>query len=157
MIGASFNRGLLATKTLGSKSIFRCVSAHPVTGKKPPTLEEFDPLNPGDWQIGVGGKILPRLPIGTKCGKLVMGKYGLRNPAYDEYLDAHQKGLDSPDNLYGSEDATPWDRRHRDIAWYLSVAAGIIGMFQFYQLATQELWWPWSAWHEKRKKERGDV
>jgi hypothetical protein len=26
---------------------------HPVTGKKPPTLEEFDQLNPGEWQIGV--------------------------------------------------------------------------------------------------------
>jgi hypothetical protein len=26
---------------------------HPVTGKKPPTLEEFDPLNPGEWQLGV--------------------------------------------------------------------------------------------------------
>jgi hypothetical protein len=28
-------------------------AVHPVTGKKPPTLEEFDPLNPGEWQIGV--------------------------------------------------------------------------------------------------------
>ncbi|KAL3092853.1 hypothetical protein niasHT_030042 [Heterodera trifolii] len=26
---------------------------HPVTGKNPPTLEEFDPLNPGEWQLGV--------------------------------------------------------------------------------------------------------
>jgi hypothetical protein len=26
---------------------------HPVTGEKPPTLEEFDPVNPGNWQVGV--------------------------------------------------------------------------------------------------------
>lgn len=31
----------------------RGISAIQNTGKKPPTLEEFDPLNPGDWQIGV--------------------------------------------------------------------------------------------------------
>uniref|UniRef100_A0A914HDV7 Acyl carrier protein n=1 Tax=Globodera rostochiensis TaxID=31243 RepID=A0A914HDV7_GLORO len=44
---------------------------HPVSGKKPPTLDEFDPLNPGEWQLGAFGKILPRLPEGTRCGKLV--------------------------------------------------------------------------------------
>ncbi|KAL3124036.1 hypothetical protein niasHT_005628 [Heterodera trifolii] len=37
-------------------------------------------LNPGEWQLGAYGKILPRLPEGTRCGGLVMGKYGLYNP-----------------------------------------------------------------------------
>uniref|UniRef100_A0A915NAA2 Uncharacterized protein n=1 Tax=Meloidogyne javanica TaxID=6303 RepID=A0A915NAA2_MELJA len=63
-----------------SKATSYQYAVHPVTGKKPPTLEEFDPLNPGEWQIGVGGKLLPRLPEGTRCGELVMGKYGLYDP-----------------------------------------------------------------------------
>lgn len=39
-----------------SKQLFvplRWIAAVPATGKKPPTLEEFDPLNPGEWQLGV--------------------------------------------------------------------------------------------------------
>jgi hypothetical protein len=67
----------------------------PVPTTPKPSPEEFDPLNPGEWQMGVsqtitsyvmtiefkvGGKILPRLPIGTKVGPLVMGKYGLYHP-----------------------------------------------------------------------------
>lgn len=58
-------------------------------GERPPTLEEFDPLNPGKWQIGVGGKILPRLPEGTRVGKLVMGKYGLYSPASRKSAEAY--------------------------------------------------------------------
>jgi hypothetical protein len=82
-------------KTTGSTASYIQGAVHPVTGKKPPTLEEYDPLNPGEWQIGVcfllsielirkyfqvGGKMLPRLPEGTRVGKLVMGKYGLYAP-----------------------------------------------------------------------------
>lgn len=43
-------------QALKSKSIFaavRGIAAVPATGKVPPTLEEFDPLNPGEWQLGV--------------------------------------------------------------------------------------------------------
>ncbi len=29
--------------------------------------------------IIIGGKLIPRLPEGTRVGKLVMGKYGLYN------------------------------------------------------------------------------
>lgn len=58
----------------------RTVATIPKPTTKKPTLEEFDPLNPGGWQLGAGGKILPRLPEGTRCGKLVMGKYGLYDP-----------------------------------------------------------------------------
>jgi hypothetical protein len=29
------------------------VTKHPVTGSTPPSLDEFDPLNPGEWQLGV--------------------------------------------------------------------------------------------------------
>lgn len=42
-----------AVKTPVVKQTVRKVSAVPSTGKKPPTLEEFDPLNPGEWQLGV--------------------------------------------------------------------------------------------------------
>ena len=41
-------------KSSGSKIFCRTtVLVHPVTGEKPPTIEDFDPLNPGNWQIGV--------------------------------------------------------------------------------------------------------
>ncbi|KAI3413721.1 hypothetical protein GPALN_011204 [Globodera pallida] len=72
---------------------------HPVSGKKPPTLDDFDPLNPGEWQLGAFGKILPRLPEGTRCGKLVMGKYGLYSPKMraiqEECLPKHEAGVPS--------------------------------------------------------------
>jgi hypothetical protein len=35
----------------------RGIAAVPATGKRPPPLEEFDPLNPGDWQLGVGSSL----------------------------------------------------------------------------------------------------
>uniref|UniRef100_A0A915MTM3 Uncharacterized protein n=1 Tax=Meloidogyne javanica TaxID=6303 RepID=A0A915MTM3_MELJA len=70
-----------------SKATSYQYAVHPVTGKKPPTLEEFDPINPGEWQIGVGGKMLPRLPEGTRCGELVMGKYGLYDPKVRKLQD----------------------------------------------------------------------
>ena len=31
----------------------RQVTVIPATGKNPPSLDEFDPLNPGEWQLGV--------------------------------------------------------------------------------------------------------
>jgi hypothetical protein len=74
--------------------------------KTPPTLEEFDPLNPGEWQLGAGGKILPRLPEGTRCGKLVMGKYGLYDPNLRKKVEAFQAGLDAGKK---SENARPFD------------------------------------------------
>ncbi|KAK6057357.1 hypothetical protein COOONC_05126 [Cooperia oncophora] len=75
--------------------------------KTPPSLEEFDPLNPGEWQLGAGGKILPRLPEGTRVGKLVMGKYGLYDPQLRKRVEVYSKAL-----LDGkkSEEAGPFDR-----------------------------------------------
>ena len=55
----------------------------------PPPLEQFDPLNPGEWQLGAGGKLLPRLPEGTRVGKLVMGKYGLYDPKLRKRVEAY--------------------------------------------------------------------
>ena len=68
----------------------RAVSGIPTNaGKTPPKLEDFDPLNPGEWQLGAAGKILPRLPEGTRCGKLVMGKYGLYSPELRKRVEAY--------------------------------------------------------------------
>uniref|UniRef100_A0A0N4ZDS6 Deltameth_res domain-containing protein n=1 Tax=Parastrongyloides trichosuri TaxID=131310 RepID=A0A0N4ZDS6_PARTI len=78
------------------------------TGEVPPTLEEFDPLNPGKWQIGAAGKILPRLPEGTRVGKLVMGKYGLYHPELRKRVEAYSAGLDAGEK---SENATSWDKK----------------------------------------------
>jgi hypothetical protein len=39
--------------------------------------------------MGVGGKILPRLPEGTRVGKLVMGKYGLYCPKLRKQVEAY--------------------------------------------------------------------
>lgn len=57
------------TKTLTLIRSMTTVSA----GKTPPTIEEFDPLNPGEWQLGASGKILPRLPEGTRVGTTAVG------------------------------------------------------------------------------------
>uniref|UniRef100_A0A0K0FLH6 Photosystem II 10 kDa polypeptide, chloroplastic n=1 Tax=Strongyloides venezuelensis TaxID=75913 RepID=A0A0K0FLH6_STRVS len=76
-------------------------------GEVPPTLDEFDPLNPGKWQIGASGKILPRLPEGTRVGKLVMGKYGLYHPGNRKRVEAYSSGLDAG---LKSEDATARDK-----------------------------------------------
>lgn len=71
----------------------RNVSAIPRPTTPKPTLEEFDPLNPGGWQLGAGGKILPRLPEGTRCGKLVMGKYGLYSPKLRRQVEEYSVSL----------------------------------------------------------------
>ena len=72
-----------------SQQAVRHVSAVARPQGKKPTLEEFDPLNPGGWQLGASGKILPRLPEGTRCGKLVMGKYGLYAPKLRKQVQAY--------------------------------------------------------------------
>uniref|UniRef100_A0A1I7XM16 Succinate dehydrogenase [ubiquinone] cytochrome b small subunit n=1 Tax=Heterorhabditis bacteriophora TaxID=37862 RepID=A0A1I7XM16_HETBA len=95
-------------------------------GKVPPTLEEFDPLNPGEWQLGAGGKILPRLPEGTRVGKLVMGKYGLYDPVLKKRVDTYSKAL-----LDGkkSEEAGPFDRGVTVIVKTLGLLCFVIGIY----------------------------
>lgn len=99
-------------------------------GKVPPTLAEFDPLNPGEWQLGAGGKILPRLPEGTRCGKLVMGKYGLYDPVLKKRVDAYSKALDAGTK---SEDAGPFDRAMTNAAKVMGTMCFLLGL---YNLAT---------------------
>ncbi|KAF8381440.1 kdp-1 [Pristionchus pacificus] len=121
----------LSTRTLGVSKRFASFQAIPTNaGKTPPTLEEFDPLNPGEWQLGAGGKILPRLPEGTKVGKLVMGKYGLYDPVLKKRVDTYSKAL-----LDGkkSEEAGPFDRGVATIGKVLGTCCLIIGI---YNLAT---------------------
>jgi len=59
--------------------------ASSAAGEAPPA--HFDPLNPGKWMVGAGGKLMPRLPEGTKVGPLVMGKYGLYHPKIKAKVD----------------------------------------------------------------------
>ncbi|GMT11228.1 hypothetical protein PFISCL1PPCAC_2525 [Pristionchus fissidentatus] len=121
----------LSTRTLGVSQRFASFQAIPTNaGKTPPTLEEFDPLNPGEWQLGAAGKILPRLPEGTKVGKLVMGKYGLYDPVLKKRVDTYSKAL-----LDGkkSEEAGPFDRGVTMMVKVLGTACFIIGL---YNLAT---------------------
>ncbi|CAG9531022.1 unnamed protein product [Cercopithifilaria johnstoni] len=71
-------------------------------GKKPPPVLEWNPLVHTDWQLGVGGRLLPKLPPGTKVGKLVMGKYGLYKPGLHEisqefFINTELKGM-APEN-----------------------------------------------------------
>ncbi|KJH50639.1 ubiquitin--protein ligase [Dictyocaulus viviparus] len=102
---------MLSLRNVGLVRVhIRCASFQKIptnAGKVPPTLEEFDPLNPGEWQLGAGGKILPRLPEGTKVGKLVMGKYGLYCPKLRKRVETYSRGLDEGRK---SEDAGPFDR-----------------------------------------------
>lgn len=90
MIGRSLQTGAAHVGRVSS----RAVSGIPTNaGKTPPTLEQFDPLNPGEWQLGAAGKILPRLPEGTRVGKLVMGKYGLYDPKLRKRVEAFSVSL----------------------------------------------------------------
>ncbi|KAL3985966.1 hypothetical protein ACH3XW_40825 [Acanthocheilonema viteae] len=73
-----------------------------VVGKKPPPVLEWNPLVHTEWQLGVGGRLLPKLPEGTKVGKLVMGKYGLYKPGLHEitqqfFINTELKGM-APEN-----------------------------------------------------------
>ncbi|CAB3397060.1 unnamed protein product [Caenorhabditis bovis] len=127
---------MLAARTLGFARVpMRCASFQAVptnAGKTPPTLEQFDPLNPGEWQLGAGGKILPRLPEGTKCGKLVMGKYGLYDPVLRKRVNTYATAL-----LEGkkSEEAGPFDRAVSNIAKALAYTSFAIGLYNLLSLA----------------------
>ena len=121
----------LSSRGLGAVKRFASFQTIPTNaGKTPPTLEEFDPLNPGPWQLGAGGKILPRLPEGTKCGNLVMGKYGLYDPVLKKRVDTYSQAL-----LDGkkSEECGPFDRGVTTIAKTLGSICFLIGL---YNLAT---------------------
>ncbi|KAF7635643.1 hypothetical protein Mgra_00004886 [Meloidogyne graminicola] len=138
-------------KRFESKTIGYQYVPHPVTGKLPPPLEEFDPLNPGEWQMGVGGKLLPRLPEGTRCGKLVMGKYGLYDPKLRELQDRLWEG--TAGGTLPTETATPYMRKCRDLV-VLGAVIGIIGTF--HAMATllwstpEEPLWPYSLFKKKK-------
>jgi hypothetical protein len=110
MIGRGVQSGLQSVGQISS----RAISGIPTNaGKTPPPLEQFDPLNPGEWQLGAGGKLLPRLPEGTRVGKLVMGKYGLYDPKLRKRVEAYSAGLDAGKK---SEAATPFDATLTNIA-----------------------------------------
>lgn len=69
-----------------------------IVGKKPPPLLEWNPMVHTEWQLGVGARLLPKLPEGTRVGKLVMGKYGLYKPGLYEsaqqfFINTELKGM----------------------------------------------------------------
>ncbi|CAI5451617.1 unnamed protein product [Caenorhabditis angaria] len=127
---------LALRKTLGFAQLqVRCASFQSIptnAGKTPPTLEQFDPLNPGEWQLGAGGKILPRLPEGTRVGKLVMGKYGLYDPVLKKRVDTYANAL-----LAGkkSEEAGPFDAAVANIAKGLAYISFVIAIYNLISLA----------------------
>uniref|UniRef100_A0A915B7F8 Uncharacterized protein n=1 Tax=Parascaris univalens TaxID=6257 RepID=A0A915B7F8_PARUN len=139
-------------RTIPQASIIRRINSRRLTtqttpipirnaDRAPPTLEEFDPLNPGDWQLGASGKILPRLPEGTKCGKLVMGKYGLYDPKLRQQVELYSQAL-----LDGakSEEARPFDRRLAMIAKMFAISSLIIGFWNLFVLFHGKLIWPYA-------------
>ncbi|KAJ1361873.1 hypothetical protein KIN20_021240 [Parelaphostrongylus tenuis] len=138
---------MLSVRTLGVARVVHvryASSFHKVptsAGKVPPTLEEFDPLNPGEWQLGVGGKILPRLPEGTRVGKLVMGKYGLYSPELRKRVDVFSKAL-----LDGkkSEEAGPFDRAATRLMKILATMCFIMGIYNLVTLTYGKLLPPYS-------------
>ncbi|VDO20708.1 unnamed protein product [Haemonchus placei] len=115
--------------------------------KTPPTLEEFDPLNPGEWQLGAAGKILPRLPEGTRVGKLVMGKYGLYDPVLRKRVETYSKAL-----LDGkkSEEAGPFDRAVSKMVKFLGTICFIMGIYNLFTLAYGKLLPPYTYLKEPR-------
>ncbi|KAE9553834.1 hypothetical protein FO519_002964 [Halicephalobus sp. NKZ332] len=123
-----------------SQTSTRAVSGIPTNaGKTPPKLEDFDPLNPGEWQLGAAGKILPRLPEGTRCGKLVMGKYGLYSPVVRKRVEAYSAGLDAGKK---SEAATPFDRNMTNVAKVLAFICLAIGFHNTVMLIYGKPIWP---------------
>ncbi|PAV65085.1 hypothetical protein WR25_20201 [Diploscapter pachys] len=134
---------MLAARTLGVARLqVRLASFQSIptnAGKTPPTLEQFDPLNPGEWQLGAGGKILPRLPEGTKCGKLVMGKYGLYDPVLRKRVNTYATAL-----LEGkkSEEAGPFDRSLTKVAKTLGTMCLVLGLYNLVTLINGDLIWP---------------
>ncbi|CAL2040864.1 unnamed protein product [Caenorhabditis brenneri] len=109
---------LALRKTLGvARFSMRTASFQAVptnAGKTPPTLEQFDPLNPGEWQLGAGGKILPRLPEGTK-------------KRVDTYANALLEGKKS-------EEAGPFDVAVSKIAKVLSYICFVIAIYNLVSL-----------------------
>ncbi|VDK55622.1 unnamed protein product [Anisakis simplex] len=144
---------LLRYRTIVSPALgnvlLRCYASAPASfsqlptgaGKTPPTLEEFDPLNPGEWQLGAAGKILPRLPEGTKCGKLVMGKYGLYDPRLRKQVELYSQAL-----LDGakSEEARPFDKRLTMIGKAIAFTSFLIGLWNLFVLFNGKLIWPYT-------------
>ncbi|VDM61783.1 unnamed protein product [Angiostrongylus costaricensis] len=137
---------MLGVRTLGFARVqIRSATSFQKTptsaGKVPPTLEEFDPLNPGEWQLGVGGKILPRLPEGTRVGNLVMGKYGLYDPVLRKRVDTFSKAL-----LEGkkSEEAGPFDRAATKIMKVLATICFIMGIYNLVTITYGKLLPPYS-------------
>ncbi|KAI6213665.1 hypothetical protein M3Y94_00177400 [Aphelenchoides besseyi] len=128
-----------AVSRTAQQSVRRVSAVATPPGKKP-TLEEFDPLNPGGWQLGAAGKILPRLPEGTRCGKLVMGKYGLYDPKLRKRVEAFQAGLDAGKK---SEEATPRDARMALIGKILAHMAFLVGMWNLTVLTLGRPLWPY--------------
>ena len=50
------NKVYLLKSSIKSKnfmSLRTTLTLHPETGEQAPKLEDFDPLNPGNWQLGV--------------------------------------------------------------------------------------------------------
>uniref|UniRef100_A0A7E4ZU16 Chlorophyll a-b binding protein, chloroplastic n=1 Tax=Panagrellus redivivus TaxID=6233 RepID=A0A7E4ZU16_PANRE len=136
MLGRTIQQGAKHAGQISS----RAVSGIPTNaGKTPPTLEQFDPLNPGEWQLGAAGKILPRLPEGTRVGKLVMGKYGLYDPKLRKRVEAYSGGLDAGKK---SEAATPFDARLTNVAKALAYLSLFIGLYNAALLINGKPLWP---------------
>jgi hypothetical protein len=62
---------------------------------------------------------LPRLPEGTRVGKLVMGKYGLYHPGVRKSQIEFYEGIEI--NHDWSENARPFDRRVKMIGFILFI------------------------------------
>ncbi|CAD5225309.1 unnamed protein product [Bursaphelenchus okinawaensis] len=120
----------------------RYVSTIPKPTTPKPSLEEFDPLNPGGWQLGAGGKILPRLPEGTRCGKLVMGKYGLYDPKLRRQVEEFSAGLDAGRK---SEEASPVHAKHAKISFILSHICFLLGIWNLASLVYGKPLWPYPS------------
>uniref|UniRef100_A0AC35TVZ9 SCP domain-containing protein n=1 Tax=Rhabditophanes sp. KR3021 TaxID=114890 RepID=A0AC35TVZ9_9BILA len=117
----------MAARMIPRLNVTRTITGVPKNaGEVAPTLDQFDPLNPGNWQVGAAGKILPRLPEGTKCGNLVMGKYGLYSPSLRKRVEAYSNALDHGSK---SENCAPFDRGLSVTAKALAYACAVIALW----------------------------
>ncbi|VDP58833.1 unnamed protein product [Heligmosomoides polygyrus] len=91
--------------------------------------------------MGAGGKILPRLPVGAKVGKLVMGQYGLYDPHLRKRVEVYSKAL-----LEGkkSEEAGPFDRALTRMVKLFGFTCLFIGIFNLFTLAYGKLLPPYT-------------
>uniref|UniRef100_A0A915EFK6 Uncharacterized protein n=1 Tax=Ditylenchus dipsaci TaxID=166011 RepID=A0A915EFK6_9BILA len=157
MRSTSINRKLLANVTtmnrasmkvkisLINKIISRNVSAVRGTGKKPPPMEQFDPLNPGEWQLGAQAKILPRLPEDTVVGNLTMGKFGLYPKKVIDNAMEHAEAAHHADS---SSEARPTDAIKTKIGDIIGYALLVVGTIQGIQMITG-VFWPWTLQQKK--------